>query len=109
VATITLDDYVTKYDLSPALLKIDVEGNELALFRGGADTLRRLRPKILVEIEARHVGRDQAEQTFRFLTDLGYAGRFIEGKNYRPLAEFDFDRHQQPGGAGWYCNNFVFE
>lgn len=109
VATITLDDYVTKYDLSPALLKIDVEGNELALFRGGAHTLRRLRPKILVEIEARHVGRDQAEQTFRFLTDLGYAGRFIEGKYYRPLAEFDFDRHQQPGGTGWYCNNFVFE
>jgi FkbM family methyltransferase len=109
VATITLDDYVTKYDLAPALLKIDVEGNELALFRGGAQTLRRLRPKILVEIEARHVGRDQAEQTFRFLQDLGYTGRFIEGRDLRALDEFDFDVHQALDGKRWYCNNFVFE
>lgn len=109
VATMTLDDYVTKFDIAPALLKIDVEGNELAVFRGGEQTLRRLRPKILVEIEARHVGRDQAEQTFRFLTDLGYSGRFIEGRDLRPLDKFDFDVHQVPGGKRWYCNNFVFE
>jgi len=90
-------------------LKIDVEGNELNIFRGGVDTLKKYKPKILVEIEARHVGQDKAVETFDFLEALGYKGYIIADLSYLPLTEFNFDKHQNTGDKGNYCNNFIFE
>lgn len=50
VPTITLDDYVFSHGLEPALLKIDVEGAELLVFKGGQETLRKHHPLIVLEI-----------------------------------------------------------
>lgn len=49
VALSRLDDEIG--DLSPALIKIDVEGNELAVLRGGAATIARTRPVVVFEHE----------------------------------------------------------
>lgn len=99
------------------LVKIDVEGHELAVLRGAADTLTRNRPAVLVEAEERHHPNAVASIT-ELLTGLGYEGYFDNGDGRRPVDEFDAARHQDPaniGGRedGWaargvYVNNFVF-
>ncbi|HMP98433.1 MAG TPA: FkbM family methyltransferase [Cyclobacteriaceae bacterium] len=109
VNTDTLDNYCSKHQIIPAFLKIDVEGNELRIFKGGINTLRNSKPKIIVEIEDRHVGKNGVTNTINFLTDLGYTCKFIHGNTYRPLNEFDFEKHQNLGDMKNYCNNFIFE
>jgi FkbM family methyltransferase len=50
------------------LLKIDVEGAELDVLRGGAETIKRDRPKILFECWADERGQ-RKEELFRYLRD----------------------------------------
>jgi FkbM family methyltransferase len=99
------------------LVKIDVEGHELAVLRGATDTLTRNRPAVLVEAEERHHPGAVAAIT-DFLIGLGYTGYFDVGGTRRPIEQFDAAEHQNPaniGGRedGWavrgvYVNNFVF-
>jgi FkbM family methyltransferase len=96
-----------------AVLKVDAEGFELPVFRGGAAILQRDRPLILVECEARHLRTHRMEDVFAFLAGLGYAGEFFSPQGLRPLAQFDARIHQkQAGERFWdapdYCNNFLF-
>jgi FkbM family methyltransferase len=98
-------------------IKCDVEGHELAVFRGGEATLRRLQPTILVEIEQRHVGAD-FEATRTYLEGLGYSGYAVSGDGLRPAAEFDLGHDQlaileREPAHGWmmppaYINDFLF-
>jgi FkbM family methyltransferase len=108
VKTGTLDSYCAKYNLKPAFLKIDVEGNELAIFKGGVLTLKKYKPKIFVECEARHVGKEQVIETFEFLQNLGYNGFFIRDTGFIPLKDFNIETHQDLSLKP-YCNNFIFE
>lgn len=69
-------DHVVEVEAIPRvdLIKADVEGGELAIFEGATETLHRWRPRILCEIEARHLdryGKDPAD-VVGFLTALGY-------------------------------------
>ncbi|MFM2306827.1 MAG: hypothetical protein RLZZ367_1496 [Bacteroidota bacterium] len=109
VATETLDAYCARLHAAPAFLKIDVEGNELRVLKGGIATLQKHKPRILVEIEARHVGEQRATETFRFLEGLGYRGYVLYGLERLPLADFSFEKHQNVTDKNNYCNNFVFE
>lgn len=109
VPTETLDAYCERRQIATAFLKIDVEGNELSIFEGGKNTLQKYQPKILVEIEARHIGEEKAVATFAFLQDLGYEGYFIQGSKQLPLADFSFEQHQNTAQMREYCNNFIFE
>ncbi len=99
------------------LVKIDVEGHELAVLRGAVDTLRRNRPAVVVEAEERHHPNAVAAIT-ELLTGLGYTGHFdIDGARHA-VEEFDAAEHQNPANIGdrqddWqahgvYVNNFVF-
>lgn len=109
IRTETLDSYCNRHNIKPAFLKIDVEGNELRIFQGGFNTLKKYKPKIIVEIEARHVGQEKVFETFRFLESLGYNGYLLHGLNSIPLANFSFEKHQNTNDMKNYCNNFVFE
>jgi hypothetical protein len=108
VATESLGGYCEKHQLKPDFIKMDVEGNELTILKGGEKLLRSAMPKLLIEIEARHVGREQALSTITFMKELGYRVFFICGKELLPYEKFDFDLYQNPE-AGIYCNNFIFE
>jgi FkbM family methyltransferase len=98
-------------------VKIDVEGHELAVLLGAADTLKRNRPTLYVEAEERHHPHAVAAIT-EFLAGLGYTGYFDVDGIRRPLGEFDPAEHQNPANiGGWkdgwvtlgvYVNNFVF-
>lgn len=111
VAT-TLDLYCEQKNVIPNLLKIDVEGEELNVFKGGAYILSKHHPNILVEIEARHVGRERMEETMSYLYELGYGCRFIHPSGaILKIEDFKFDLHQSPDPKlkQHYCNNFIFE
>jgi len=109
VAVETLDSYCTRLNIVPDFLKIDIEGNELNLFHGGINTLKKNKPKIIVEIEARHVGKEKVLETFEFMKSLNYEGCFIHGLNRIPLNSFSFDKYQNINDMANYCNNFTFE
>lgn len=109
VSTETLDSYCYRHNIKPEFLKIDAEGNELRIFRGGVDTLKKFKPKILVEIEARHVGQEKVLETFKLMESLGYVGHILHGLNRIPLTDFSFEKYQNTNDRKNYCNNFIFE
>ena len=55
VETVRLDDYLP--DIAPRLIKLDIEGAEPMAISGMAETLRRHRPAIIVELNAATLGR----------------------------------------------------
>lgn len=108
VRTETLDSYCERNNIAPNFLKIDVEGNELRVFKGGIHTLTAHKPAMIFECEARHIGKEAVQEVFEFLQGLGYKGSFICGQKRMDLTQFDFDIHQVEGRKP-YCNNFIFE
>ena len=94
-------------------IKVDVEGHELAVFRGAERTLAESRPTILFESEARHLTRHTTRDVFAFLEERGYQGWFFAPDGRTPVARFDEALHQRRGsGRFWkepgYRNNFLF-
>jgi len=48
VSTITLDDFIDKYNTYPDVIKIDVEGSEFAVLRGAKTLLKKYKPIIFL-------------------------------------------------------------
>jgi FkbM family methyltransferase len=94
-------------------LKVDVEGHELALFRGAERVLAKDRPSILFECEARHLTKHSMGEVFDFLQTFGYEGWLLHGAKLLPVSQFDPAVHQKNSGprfwdASDYFNNFLF-
>lgn len=109
INTQTIDNYINQNQLNPTFLKIDVEGNELNIFKGGESLLSTVKPKILVEIEARHIGEEKVMETIEFLKEMNYSGKFIHKKELINLEKFTFTKYQNALNMNEYCNNFIFE
>jgi FkbM family methyltransferase len=73
--SISMEVYVHRldgYDTRPALMKVDCEGAELDVLRGGRRTIEKYAPKILFEVWADERGQ-RKEDLFRYIQDeLGY-------------------------------------
>lgn len=113
VPVVSLDDYFAAGERL-AVLKVDVEGHELGVFRGADRILREDKPVLLFECEQRHLQTGSVFDCFRHLEARGYAGRFIHGRALKPVSEFDLAIHQnQTCDRFWrepgYSNNFLFE
>jgi hypothetical protein len=50
VSVTTIDAYCRSLNIKPSLIKIDVEGFEFSVLNGARNTLRELRPSVLVEL-----------------------------------------------------------
>jgi FkbM family methyltransferase len=75
VATMTLDDFVKQQNLTRLdLIKMDVQGAEAWIIDGGATTLARLKPNLVVEVSApclRAFGKSPSE-LLRSIEAIGY-------------------------------------
>lgn len=97
------------------IIKIDVEGHELAVLRGAEQTIRRCRPVLVVEIEERHHP-GKSWEIIRYILGLGYSGLFLRGGLLVDIEQFDFATMQDEKNAKRpfaersvdYINNFVF-
>lgn len=113
VPVVALDDYFPP-DQRIALLKIDAEGMEEAIFQGARRILRESRPVLIFECENRHMASGSVADVIALLRDFGYEGAFFGPDGaLRPVAEFDAGVHQRQHKARFwddpaYCNNFVF-
>lgn len=116
VQVTTLDAYVaTRLKQPVRVIKIDVEGHELAVVRGALETIRRDRPLLVIECESRHLPKGQSVREFlSFVESLGYAASLaVPGASEIPAAQFRSELHQkQVGERFWdakdYYNNFIF-
>jgi FkbM family methyltransferase len=104
-----LDDVCGDVSGKISFVKIDVEGHELEVLRGGEAVIKKHRPNLLIEIEQRHSPVPIAE-TFAHVLSLGYLGEFIEeDKTHHPLSEFETEKHQTSRlGQRSYISNFIF-
>ena len=93
--------------MSIDLIKCDVEGHELEVFRGGEGLLKSQAPILMVEIEQRHLRSHSVRDVFDYLERLGYRGSFFLKGKRQPIERFDLAVHQDRG-SGIYVNNFIF-
>lgn len=91
-----------------ALMKIDVEGHELAVLRGAAGLLARCRPALIVEMEEKHVLRPVGE-AIADVCALGYEAYCLREGALVPVRELDLTRIHGPGASRRdYVFNWVF-
>lgn len=108
VRTVRLDRYLDQLEgRQLSAIKIDVEGHESAVIRGGQRLLTRYRPLLLVEVEARHREDRNPAVFFEELDALDYKGSFMRNGSRVGIEEFDLEKDQSDSGS--LINNFVFE
>jgi|SRR5579862_1516338 len=71
----TLDEYLSSAGIRPDLIKIDVEGAEVLVLHGAAQTLRKIKPDILIEVH--DWPSVEADAVISLLTEYGYQTRLL--------------------------------
>lgn len=110
-----LDEHLAGRRQAVSLIKMDVEGHELEVFKGALDILTKDRPKLIFECENRHLNNLTVQDIFRYLENLGYQGRFFLNGKSIDVASFDENIHQRTNAENEisdkkaYVNNFAFE
>lgn len=85
VETVTLDDVVSRIGHTPTVMKIDVEGAEMAVLKGGERTLRSAKPKIFLSTHSPDLRRDCIE----ILSTIGYfCEPLMDGESDEYFCEF---------------------
>ena len=95
VETTTLDECLRGVERDIRLIKIDVEGAEHLVVRGGLQLLRRYRPRLLIEVHEFALPEfgTSTERLRGDLTDIGYRERLVdvvhgvEGRYFHALYE----------------------
>jgi FkbM family methyltransferase len=105
----TLDSYFfSRITRRVKLIKCDVEGHEMEVFRGGERILREQQPILIFECECRHRQNRSLDSVFDYLSTLGYTGHFFSNGKLHSIDRFDMARHQADPAQPIYANNFLF-
>jgi len=86
VKVVKLDDFLSDQNIHPNFIKIDTEDFEWQVIKGLSETIRKYRPKILMEAG----GSEEALKAGTFLTDMGYQVRVSDGIGSLGRWEGDF-------------------
>jgi FkbM family methyltransferase len=86
VVTCSLDGYLARFGRVPDLLQIDVEGAELAVLHGAEATLRKARPKLLIEIHG--WGSPESVKVSEYLSSFGYKRTILGSRGSEVFAFF---------------------
>lgn len=91
-------------------MKIDVEGFECEVIKGGKETIEREKPNIYIEIEQRYHKYRRIEDIFKYIESLGYYGYFILGNELINTDEYEVERMQDDLNekSKEFVNNFIF-
>ena len=84
---ISLDQFCADSGLRPEIIKVDVEGAELAVLRGARNTLRRDRPTLFLSVHPAELSLlgESVDSLMREIDDLGYVCLEIDGE---PVSAF---------------------
>ncbi len=105
VEVITLDDFVTRQGLARLdFIKADIEGWEMQMLYGAADTIKKHRPAVMLEIVASHLQRagNTPAEVWEFFASQEYSARPLDDGQLGPAAahcEIDGDYLFVPAGA----------
>lgn len=89
VPATTLDLLTEQHN--PDFIKIDVEGHELAVIRGGAGFLSKCHPPLLIEVAGDpDKENSEAEELFALLASWGYQPHLVENGKLRPRQRSDY-------------------
>jgi FkbM family methyltransferase len=75
IALATIDGFAAAQAIDRLdFIKADIEGWEASMLRGGLETIRRLHPRLLLELDGHHLERagDTLDGAFALLAGLGY-------------------------------------
>lgn len=117
---VPMDRLDNVYDGNAGFIKIDVEGHEQAVLNGAVETVRRCRPRVLVEVlellAPGGIGRAR-----HYFDSLEYEGYFVHDGFLKPVEQFSVQRMQDPANYpsltapltarrrfGPYVYNFIF-
>jgi FkbM family methyltransferase len=89
IVTSTLDDIVRRYGLQPDMIKIDVEGAELAVLEGARDTIAAAAPILVLSVHSGDLRRDCVD----LLEKLGYQVRPLDHEQRDCAFEFAAESH----------------
>jgi len=84
---ISLDSFCDRNQLSPQVIKIDVEGAEHQVLEGAAKTMRRCRPRIFLSIHPAHLKLmgSSTDALLALIEAIGYECREIDGSPVRSM------------------------
>ena len=73
VQTTTLDNYCRLNEVKPSFIKIDAESVELHVLQGSVDTIKKYKPKFMIEVgDFEHIDAGSSRKIISFLTEFGY-------------------------------------
>jgi FkbM family methyltransferase len=89
------------------LIKIDAEGHEFEILKGGTKTISENKPNLIVEVEQRHQKRN-VNEVFDLIRNFGYQGYFFHQGKINRLEKFKTDMQSMRVTSPDYVNNFLF-
>ncbi len=103
INTITLDSYIKSKNITPSVLKIDVEGGEKSVLEGGEIFLRSNSPIVILEVWSGNMGKNISMKAVGLLRNMGYKSHYIDENGDIHEIEGDLSNIKEYGG------NFVFK
>jgi len=117
---VPMDRLDNVYGDDVGFIKIDVEGHEQAVLDGAVQTIRRCRPRMLVEVDER-LSPGGLKRAKDYFAELDYRGYYVRAGRLEPIDGFSIDSLQQPDNLpdltaplqqrqrfGRYIYNFIF-
>ncbi len=111
VKTDTLDHFTAEKKVLPDLIKVDVEGHELSVLKGGENFIHQHHPTLIIEIEQRHHKDLNIESVFESFNAKGYQCYYYS-KKQKQLFSYENKAHltntSNYFGKRDYINNYIF-